>query len=164
VGSSNIEDFVNLMEQYDGSHGDFDLFIVPVVKESKQTKDSIATINTLSSIGIPQEKIRIIFNRVDTDDVIEEEFFPLFSYHEDNKNFTIGPKAAIHFSELYQNLSSYKTSIDELLSDTTDCKAKLRETTDSDEKINIVSRISMRRLATSAQKNLDAVYAEIMRP
>lgn len=164
VGSSNIENFINLMEQYSGSHEDFDLFIVPVVKESKQTKDSIATINTLSSMGIPQEKIRIVFNRANIDDIIEEEFFPLFSYYEDNRNFTIRPKAAIYSSDLYQNLSSKKISIDELLNDTTDYKTKLRETTDLDEKIDIVTRISMRRLAASAQKNMDAVFAEVMRP
>ena len=157
-------DFIHLMEQYSGSHEDFDLFIVPVVKESKQTKDSIATINTLSSMGIPQEKIRIIFNRANIDDIIEDEFFPLFSYYEDNRNFTIRPKATIYSSDLYQNLSSKKVSIAELLSDTTDYKTKLRETTDLDEKVDIVTRISMRRLAASAQKNLDAVFAEVMRP
>src|SRR5690606_28681595 len=36
IGASNVEDFVKLMQQYRGSHEDFDYFVVPAVKESKQ--------------------------------------------------------------------------------------------------------------------------------
>ena len=32
VGASNVEDFLKLMQQYDGSHEEFDYFVVPVVK------------------------------------------------------------------------------------------------------------------------------------
>src|SRR5699024_11066618 len=35
VGASNVEDFVKLMQQFHGSHEEFDYFIVPVVKERK---------------------------------------------------------------------------------------------------------------------------------
>lgn len=35
VGASNVEDFVKLMQQYAGSHEEFDFFVVPVVKEKK---------------------------------------------------------------------------------------------------------------------------------
>ena len=163
VGSSNIEDFVKLMDRYDGSHEDFDIFLIPVVKENKQVKDTIATINALSSMGVPPEKIRVVFNRLDVDDIVEEIFYPLFGYYEDAKNFTLRPKATIFDSELYQNLSTYQTTIEQLLNDSTDYKAKLRETNNPDEKLDIVARISLKRLAGSAKKNLDTVFDEIMR-
>src|SRR5690606_34843585 len=51
IGASNVEDFVKLMQRYRGSHEDFDYFVVPAVKESKQIKDTIATINALSKRG-----------------------------------------------------------------------------------------------------------------
>ena len=35
VGASNVEDFLKLMQQYDGSHEEFDFFVIPVVKEKK---------------------------------------------------------------------------------------------------------------------------------
>ena len=36
VGSSNIEEFMKQMQQYEGSQEEFDWFVVPVVKASKQ--------------------------------------------------------------------------------------------------------------------------------
>uniref|UniRef100_A0A808FMW8 Plasmid stabilization protein n=1 Tax=Xanthomonas citri pv. phaseoli var. fuscans TaxID=473423 RepID=A0A808FMW8_XANCI len=53
VGSSNVEDFVKLMRQYRGSHEDMDLFVIPAVKEAKQIKDTIATIQALAAMGVP---------------------------------------------------------------------------------------------------------------
>src|SRR5699024_3161 len=44
VGSSNVEEFIRLMDQYKGSHEDVDFFLIPVVKDSKQMRDSISTI------------------------------------------------------------------------------------------------------------------------
>ncbi|MDD2859565.1 MAG: StbB family protein [Acidiphilium sp.] len=161
VGSSNVEDFVKLMRQYQGSHEDVDFFVVPAVKESKQIKDTIATIQTLSTMGVPAKKVRVVFNRLETDETVEDAFYPLFAFHEDTKAFTLRPKAAIHYSELYQRLRQFNTSIPDLLADATDYKAKLREAKSQDEKADAAARISMRRLAGSAQANLDAVFAAI---
>ncbi|EIJ6113774.1 plasmid stability protein StbB [Salmonella enterica] len=161
IGASNVEDFVKLMQRYRGSHEDFDYFVVPAVKESKQIKDTIATISALSAMGIPAKKIRLVFNKLDSDETVEEAFYPLFAYHDDTKTFTLKPKAAIEFSELYHKLRSHKVSIADLLADETDYKAKLREAKDGDEKAHAAAMISMRRLAHSAKENLDAVYAAI---
>lgn len=161
VGSSNVEDFVKLMRQYQGSHEDVDFFVVPAVKESKQIKDTIATIKTLATMGVPAKKVRVVFNRLETDETVEEAFYPLIAYHDDTKAFTLRPKAAIHFSELFQRLRTYNVTIGELLADPTDYKAKLREAKSADEKADAAARISMRRLAGSAQANLDAVFAAI---
>lgn len=35
VGASNVEDFMKMMQQYDGSHEEIDIFVVPTVKEKK---------------------------------------------------------------------------------------------------------------------------------
>ena len=161
VGSSNVEDFVRLMRQYEGSHEDVDVFVVPAVKESKQIKDTIATIQALAAMGIPAQKIRVVFNKVETDETVEDAFYPLIAYHEDTEAFTLRPKAAIHFSELYQRLRSHNATIAGLLADTTDYKARLREAETPEDKAAAAARISMRRLAGSAQANLDTVFAAI---
>ena len=44
VGASNVEEFLKRMQQYAGSHEEFDYFLIPVVKESKQQADTINTI------------------------------------------------------------------------------------------------------------------------
>ncbi|MDH2436835.1 StbB family protein [Pokkaliibacter sp. MBI-7] len=163
VGSSNVEDFMKLMQMFRGSHEDFDLFVVPVVKEAKQVRDTIATIQALATMGVPAKKIRVVFNKLETDETVEDAFYPLVAFHEDTKAFTYKPKAAIYYSELYQKLRAYKIGVHDLMADQTDYKAKLREAKSPDEKADAVAFISMRRLAASAQENLDAVYAAAMR-
>ncbi|WP_017164635.1 StbB family protein, partial [Xanthomonas phaseoli] len=68
VGSSNVEDFVKLMRQYRGSHEDMDLFVIPTVKEAKQIKDTIATIQALAAMDVSAKKIRVVFNKLEADD------------------------------------------------------------------------------------------------
>ena len=49
--------------------------------------------------------------------------------------------------------------IAQLLADTTNYKAALRETSSPEEKMRLASMISAKRLAASAQENLDQVFA-----
>jgi hypothetical protein len=161
VGSSNVEDFVKLMKQYHGSHDDMDLFVVPAVKEGKQIKDTIATVQALAAMGVSPKKIRVVFNKLEADETVEEAFYPLFAFYEDKKAFTLRPKAVLHFSELYQRLRTHKLTVGDLLADQTDYKARLREGKTPAEKAEAAARISMRRLAASAQENLDTVFAAI---
>lgn len=158
VGSSNVEAFTRLMRQYQGSHEDMDMFVVPAVKEAKQLRDTINTIEALSGMGVEPERIRLVFNRVDVEDNIDNAFDPLFALYDETKSFTLHRKAAVQFSELYQRLRTLGVSIDDLLNDQTDWRAKLRETKDPDEQYRITTRISARRLAKSARENLDTVF------
>lgn len=158
VGASNVEDFMKLMRQYNGSHEEFDFFVVPAVKENKQLEDTLATIQALSSIGVPAKKIKVVFNKVDVDDIIEDDFYPLFAMHKQNKNFTLNVDAVVHSSEIFKLLRTYKKTIPELLEDKTDWRVKLREAKTEDDKILAVKMISMKRLAISAQSNLDHVF------
>ena len=89
VGASNVEDFLKLMQQYDGSHEEFDVFIIPVVKEKKVQADTVNTIRALQQLGIPKKKIRMVFNKLDTDESVIDEFAPLFGLAESEKSFTI---------------------------------------------------------------------------
>ncbi|NAP32570.1 StbB family protein [Pseudomonas syringae] len=164
VGASNVEDFVKLMQQYRGSHEEFDSFVIPTVKDSKQVKDTIATIEALKSMGVPAKKITVVFNKLEPGESVDEEFYPLIQYHEASKAYTLRKAAAVDYSELYHKLRRYKVTIPELLADSTDYKAKMREAmaaNNETEKLRCVAMISMRRLALSANENLDAVFAAI---
>lgn len=158
IGASNIEDYIKLMAQYSGSHEDVDQYIVPVVKENKQIVDTIKTIRALTVMGVPAQKIHVIFNKLETDETVDEVFYPIFAFWEDTKSFTLNPKAVVIHSELYQRLRAYKTSIPALLEDTTDWKAALRA---PETKAQAAAMISMRRLAISANENLNAVFATL---
>lgn len=131
----------------------------PTVKDAKQIKDTIATIQALSAMGVPPKNIRLVFNRLEAKETVEDAFYPLIAFHEDTKSFTLRLKAAIEFSELYQRLQLLGTGIAELLADKTDYKPALRAEKSQEKKARLASMISARRLAASAQENLDEVFA-----
>lgn len=166
VGASNIEEFMKLMRQYRGSHEDFDLFVVPVVKDSK-LNDTIGTIEALSVMGVPAKKIRVVFNRVEHTDDVEHVFAPIFAYHEDGKKFTLSKKAVIYYSELYAVMKAYGTNIAELMqNDQAHYKEKLKEALASKDEDSIERAkqfVGMRRLAESAQENLNTVYSALVK-
>jgi hypothetical protein len=163
VGASNVEDFVNLMKQYKGSHEDYDYFIVPTVPASKQQRDTIATIDALADIGIPAKKIRLVFNMVALDESPERIFSGLFDYYASEKNFTLKADAVIHTNDIYAKLKSGEQSIAEILNDPTDLKEKLKAAVDQDEKLHYSRMISVKRLAAGVTDELDGVFKSLLK-
>jgi len=163
VGASNVEDFLKMMQQYAGSHEEFDYFLVPVVKEKKQMADTVNTIRALSKIGIPRKKIRTVFNLVEIDDSVETEFAPIFGLAELEKSFTLHPGAVIHSNEVYDRLKEIGKSLGDVMADSTDYRAKLREATSQEEKELCVKMVAIKRLAATATSNLDDVFKAVFR-
>jgi hypothetical protein len=162
IGASNVEDFVNLMKQYRGSHEEFDIFVVPTVPEAKQQRDTIATIDALASLGIPAKKIRLVFNRVELDDDPRRVFTGLFEYHGSAKTFTLKPEAVMHLNELYERLMTARVSVKEVLDDPTDFREQIRSTADPEEKLRLAKLLSIRRLATGVSEELDLVFKTLV--
>lgn len=160
IGASNVDEFVKLMGQYDGSHEEFDYFVVPVVSDKKQQTDTINTIKTLAALGVPPKKIRVVFNKVDIDDVedVASHFSMVMGFHEAEKKFTLRPDAVVFTNQIFDRLRVLNTSVDALLADETDYRAMLKDAKDDDAKDYAISMISAKRLAKSANKNLDDVF------
>lgn len=157
VGASNVESFLHQMHEYDGSADDFDLFLIPVVPESKAQIDTVSTIDTLITMGVPKSKIRLIFNRVDKTGDFESDFAKIRAYLIKiglDKN-----AAKIYANEAYDRLKSKQLSISELATDETDYRKKIRDTPDQREKENAAELMALQRLAKTAKKNLDDVFA-----
>lgn len=160
IGASNVEEFVKLMAQFAGSHEEFDYFVVPVVAEKKQQADSINTIKTLSRMGVPAQKIRVVFNKVDPDDAndLARQFGLLCGFFEAEKQFTFQPQAVLFANEVFDRLRALKINVADLMQDATDYRAALRSAADDDGRQHAVRMLSAKRLATSAHKNLDDVF------
>ena len=160
VGASNVEEFIKQMGQFDGSHEEFDYFIVPTVSEKKQQIDTVNTIETLAGLGVPTKKIRVVFNKVELEDAndVPRLFGPLFGLHAETKCFTLQPEAVVFRNEIFERLHALNKTVSEIVADPTDYRALLREAKDEDAKAHAVSMISAQRLAKSAHKNLDEVY------
>ncbi len=163
IGASNVEEFIKLMAQFDGSHAEFDYYVVPVVREKKQQTDSVNTIKTLARIGVAPERIRVVFNRVDIDDEadLSAAFAMLLGFHTIEGRFTLRPQALIYENEIFDRLRILKRTVAQVLADPTDYRAQLRSAADDGQRASIVGMISAQRLARSAQANLDAVYAAL---
>lgn len=163
IGASNVEDFVNLMESYDGSHEDFDLFIVPTVPASKQQIDTIATLNALSStIGVPPAQIRLLFNMVDPKQDLGRVFGKLFDFYADQGNFELDSRAVIFQNPIFEKIKGFDKSIDQIKNDPTDYLAKnamaMENGASESEKAEIRQMVALKRLANRVTTDLDAVF------
>ncbi len=163
IGASNVEDFVNLMKQYKGSHEDFDYFVIPTVSKAKQQRDTISTIDALAEIGVPAKKIRLVFNMVEIDETPERIFSGLFEYQASAKNFTIRPEAVIHVNDIYGKLKGTETGIKEVLADPTDYKEKIKSAKDANQKLHCAQMVALKRLAAGVTEELDAVFKTLLK-
>lgn len=157
VGASNVEAFLDGMVKFEDSHMEFDYFVIPVTSGSKEQKETISMISTLADFGIPADKIRVVFNRVEAD--VSEEFTPLLNFIKKSKSAIANPEAAIFENELFDMLAVKKLGIGSVLSDETDYKAKARIETDAKQKSHYSDMHVIKSLGKSVNRNLDAVYA-----
>lgn len=161
VGASNVEDFTNMMTQYRDSHKEFDYYLIPTVKEKKQTIDTIKTIETLVVMGIPKKKIRVILNRVETDDDIRDEFSSLFGLEKANKTFVMNDKCVIYNNDAFDQCKDLGVPLADIVADETDYRAQARAAKDAgnqEEMTRCINLCLLKMIAITAHQNLDQVY------
>lgn len=161
IGASNVEQLLELMRQYRGSHEDFDVFVVPTVPALKQQQDTIATLVELSRIGVPSSRVRLLFNMVDDRDELERSFHPLLRFVSDHPIAKADPACWLGENEIYGRLKTTGMDIGELVRDTTDYKALIAKAADSAEKLALAHKLATRRLAHGVQPELDACFAAL---
>ncbi|WP_020562975.1 StbB family protein [Methylosarcina fibrata] len=161
IGASNIQDFLEGMHKFDESHVEFDYFLIPVTNGTKEQRETTSMIGTLAGLGVPKEKVRVIFNRVESS--VDDEFQILLNYVSKNNNAIINTKAAIFENELFDVLAIKKLSIEKLLSDPKNYKALLHDNRDADDKkrSHWSEMFGLKALAKSVNRNLDACYVEL---
>ncbi|MGV3656091.1 MAG: StbB family protein [Noviherbaspirillum sp.] len=163
IGSSNIEQVIQLMAQNPGSHEDFDYFVIPVTPQPKQQRDTISTIEALAGLGVAPSRIRVLFNQVDLGDKAENVFSGLFEYQKSEEKFTIRPDAVIHSNPLYPKLANTKTGVSEIIADKTDYKEKGKAAKDAAEKLRCAQMLALQRGAAGVITELDNVYQALFR-
>jgi hypothetical protein len=161
IGSSNVEELMHRMNQFRGSHEDFDFFVVPTIGKVKVQRDTIGTIEALADAGVPASKIRLIFNMVEHDEEPATIFAGLLDYHEQRRTFELRHAAVIRTSELYARVRQAERSISDILEDKTDYKA-LMKSASSDERLQLGRSLSTLRLAAGVKAELDAVFDTLL--
>lgn len=165
VGSSEFGEFARHLVQYAGSHDDF-CFIVPAGGRKKQIGDTILTVKLLAGMGVRPGNIRMVFSNVDREDVatLESDYCALFNFNDTENLFTMKPAAVVYRNEVFDLLKTLGKDLQEVLSDETDWRAKIREAHqlgDRDARGFALQMVAAQRLAVSAKANLDQVYQEL---
>jgi hypothetical protein len=159
VGASNVEAFIEAMAEYDGSHEDIDVFVIPVVPETKQQIDTIATIKALTTMGVSADKIRVVFNRTPKRTTVRDAFPAIFGFHlQSGEAFRIDEAVAIPDSEVFDLLKLLCESLVDMATDPTDYKAALANASGEHEALFIKSKIKAQRLARPMGATLDKVF------
>ncbi|AEC18838.1 hypothetical protein PT7_0298 [Pusillimonas sp. T7-7] len=161
VGASNIEDFLGQLVKYDQAQAEIDFYVLPVIGTGKAQRETIKTIQALHAAGVDRNRIRVLFNRVDVRAI--DEFEAIFAHERLASTFLANPQAQILETELFDLLANRRTSIDAVLSDTTDYRQALRQTDpDDDESVErITDMIALQSLAKPVRSQLDSAFAAL---
>ncbi len=161
IGASNIEDLLALMRRYRGSHEDFDVFIVPTVPTIKQQRDTMATLAELSRLGVPPEKVRVVFNMVDDRTEITHAFALLLSFLKEAPLAQLSLDAYLETNEIYARVNGTSADLTAVAEDSTDFKAMIAAATDNTERVGLAQRLATRRLAIGVVPELDSCFAAL---
>jgi hypothetical protein len=161
VGASNVEDYIRYMSQFAGSHEDYDFFLVPTVVDRKQQIDTVATIKALAAIGVPADKIKLVFNKVETDTDVENDFEVLIRFLNDSKIGTLNLDAVIYASDFYGMIRKGDKTAADVAADSTDYRELIRQAPTDEEKGALIPKLQLKRLSLSVNQNLDKVFAAL---
>ena len=160
VGASNVEDFMANLEGFEEAHEEIDFYVVPVTSGTKEQKETVSMIGSLASMGVPADKIRVVFNRVKRD--VESEFPIISAYHDRANAFRINYECAIFESELFDALSINRLSMQSLMDDDTDYKALLKNKDASAlDRDHWSDMFGLKLLCKGVNRKLDRVFAEL---
>ena len=107
VGTTNFDDFIKLMQQFSGSQEEFDYFVVPVVKDEKSQRDTVKTLRQLKALGVDKKRVRVVFNQVEVDDDVENDFAAIFGLCESEKCATVNKNAVVYKNEVFDRIKSF---------------------------------------------------------
>ena len=163
VGASNVEDFMANLEEFEEAHEEVDYYVVPVTSGTKEQKETVSMIGSLAALGVPAEKIRVVFNRVKKE--VESEFPIISAYHQQGSAFTLNPECAVFESELFDALSINRMSMQSLMDDDTDYKTLLKNKEASVKERNRWSDMyGLKLLCKGVNRKLDRVFVELFDP
>lgn len=123
-GSTESKVVRNLFVDCQGSWDEFDVFVVPHSPDAKQ-EDTALSLEFLSGLGVPSEKIQLIFTIVPSGKKPEKLFPSLFEYVKEKNNCVVDTHAVIYKTPLFDRIAGTDHTIESILADTTDWQQKI---------------------------------------
>jgi len=161
IGASNVEELLGLMHRYQGSHEDFDFFVVPTVAALKQQQDTIATLVELGRLGVPVSRVKLVFNMVDDGVEVAQAFDTLLAFVVQQPLAQANTACRLGLNEIYERIKGSSIGLAMLAADDTDYKAQIVQARDTADKLTLAQTLATRRLARGVLPELDACFAAL---
>lgn len=157
IGSSNIENFMIQMNEYQGSHDLIDYFIVPVTAQDKQQRDSVATIYNLLDMGIDESRIKIVYNFAEKDIDIEKQF-SIFLSDKTCKKIATKNTPTIYHSNIFNLLTKSGLKYDDVYNDDRDFRSLIRSAGSKEERQELSNYRAVKMLMNGFNSDLDIAF------
>ncbi|EBC2579571.1 transcriptional regulator [Salmonella enterica] len=160
VGSSNIEQFLVQMNEYQGSHDLIDYFIVPVVREAKQQIDSIQTITTLMAMGVEQDRFKVIFNLAEKDTPINKQY-SVFLADDVCKEIVGENPVVVYHNNIFNILNKSGLQYDDVYNDNRDFRSLIRSVSSKEERQDLSNLRAVKMLMNGFNSDLDVAFKNL---
>lgn len=160
IGASNILDFLRQLDQYAGLETLIDLFVIPTTGDAKQMQDTLKTINILLKLGIKQNKIVVVANRVNPIN-FEKDFKILLNAQKELK-FRFSKDLSIRETSLLKDLELLGKTLNEIVEDNTDYRKKIIETKGTPEQVKWVKLDLAKRASQKVYEDFKRVFNNII--
>lgn len=157
IGSSNIENFMIQMNEYQGSHDLIDYFIVPVTAQDKQQRDSVATIYNLLDMGVDESRIKVVYNFAEKDIDIEKQF-SIFLSDKTCKKIATKNTATIYHSNIFNLLTKSGLKYDDIYNDERDFRSLIRSAGSKEERQELSNYRAVKMLMNGFNSDLDIAF------
>jgi len=160
IGSSEIKDFLHAIEKTREILDEFDLIIVPTIKDQKIIPDTKKTMMIIRLLGCG-DKLQILFNRITNPSTIEEDFESLFTWAKKEKFNLDSNLYLADYTESTNDLIKEKKLSSEILNDQTDYRAlaiKHYQEGDNEKSRKASNRLLTQRIAKSLNTDAKIIY------
>ncbi|WP_244589992.1 StbB family protein [Xenorhabdus budapestensis] len=160
IGSSNIEQFMVQMLEFQGSHELIDYFVVPVTTQDKQQRDSINTINNLLDSGIEKERIKVIFNQAEKDIEIRKQYSVFLADKTCNK-ITGDSPAVVYYNNIFNILTKSGLRYDDIYNDERDFRTLIRSAESKEARQELSNLRTVKMLMNGFNSDLDIAFQKL---
>jgi hypothetical protein len=160
IGSSEIKDFLHAIEKTKEILDEFDIIVVPTIKDQKIIPDTKKTMMVIRLLGY-EDKMQVLFNRVSNPSTIEEDFESLFTWSQKEK-FILNPNFHLSdYTESTNDLIKEKQLSSELLNDETDYRAlaiKYHQEGNNEKSRKASNKLLTQRIAKSLNTDANVLF------
>jgi hypothetical protein len=109
IGSSDARLMLEKFSELSITRDLIDAWLLPVTPKLKEIADTVRTIQSLLAIGVPPEKVVVVFNEIDDPSLIPSTFEAIFKLQK-AVGFHVAP-VGVRSSEIYDRLKNTNKSV-----------------------------------------------------